>query len=91
LTGSIIVSIIICGRYILIQQLEEYFILPRVVGSRVSLNVLVSIISIVARGMLWGVAGIFLAIPIMGVVEMLLEKHGRKVSILLNNKKTEQQ
>jgi hypothetical protein len=27
----------------------------------------------------------------MGVVEMLLEKHGRKVSILLNNKKTEQQ
>ena len=55
------------------QFLEGNFITPKVVGSSVSLNPLASILALVAGGMLWGIAGMILAIPLMGMIKVVCD------------------
>jgi predicted PurR-regulated permease PerM len=55
------------------QFLEGNFITPKIVGSSVSLNPLASILALVSGGMLWGIAGMVLAIPIMGMLKVVCD------------------
>ncbi len=86
LEGSLLVWVWIFVWYIAIQQIEEYFIMPKVVGERVSLNTLASIISLVVWWMLWWVAWLFLAIPTMWVVQKLFEKNNHPFWVLISSK-----
>nr|MBI1230567.1 AI-2E family transporter [Cytophagales bacterium] len=55
-----------------VQFLEGNFITPNIVGGKVNLNPLFAIISLLLGGMLFGLAGLILAIPIMAVLKILL-------------------
>jgi len=57
----------------LAQFLEGNFITPKVVGSSVSLNPLASIVALVAGGMVWGIAGMVLAIPLTGMFKVVCD------------------
>lgn len=83
LSWSMLKAWLVAIWFVVIQTLEEYFILPKVVGERVELNIFATIVSIVGRWLLRGVAGIFLSIPIMGVWAKLLEKQKSRWSNLL--------
>ena len=87
LTGSVWIWFFIMAWYLIIQQIEEFFIMPKVVWNRVSLNTLTSIVSLFARWLLWGVAWLFLAIPIMGVIQKIWEKYKKPHAILMWNGK----
>lgn len=84
LTWSIKVTISMIIWYIGIQFLEEYIILPYVVGKKVSINVFVAILAIVAWWLLWWVAGIFLAMPIVGIIQKFLENNKHPLYEVLN-------
>ncbi|HSI74248.1 MAG TPA: AI-2E family transporter [Lunatimonas sp.] len=56
----------------IVQFLEGNFITPNIVGGKVNLNPLFAIISLLLGGMLFGLAGLILAIPIMAVLKILL-------------------
>jgi len=55
-----------------VQFLEGNFITPNIVGGKVSLNPLVAIISLLLGGMLFGLAGLILALPIVATIKILL-------------------
>lgn len=55
-----------------VQFLEGNFITPTIVGGKVNLNPLFAIISLLMGGMLFGIVGLILAIPIMAVLKILL-------------------
>lgn len=55
------------------QFLENNFITPKVVGSSVSINPLASIGALLGFGMLWGVVGMVLAIPITGMLKIVCD------------------
>jgi predicted PurR-regulated permease PerM len=57
----------------LIQTMDNYFIEPNVVGGEVNLSALVSIISILAGGMIWGVAGMILFLPLAGITKIVCD------------------
>ncbi|HEY0742414.1 MAG TPA: AI-2E family transporter [Chryseosolibacter sp.] len=57
----------------LIQTMDNYFIEPNIVGGEVSLSALTSILSIIAGGMIWGVAGMILFLPMMGIVKIICD------------------
>lgn len=78
LTGSLLTTLFIGIWYFTVQQVEEYFILPHVVWKKVQLNVLTTITAIVFWGLLWWVAWIFLAIPIMGIIKRILTENWNK-------------
>ena len=63
----------IAGIFFFVQILEGNFITPNVVGSKVSINPLAAIVGLVLGGMLWGAAGMILAIPFMAVLKVVFD------------------
>jgi len=78
------VSIIIF--YALIQQLEGNFITPKIIGDKINVNPFAVIIAMLSGGLIWGIAGVILAIPIVGVLKILLLKYKStyKIAYLLS-------
>lgn len=58
---------------LLIQTIDNYFIEPNVVGGEVNLNALWSILSILAGGMIWGIAGMILFLPLFGIIKIICD------------------
>ena len=59
--------------YAIVQFLQTYILEPLVVGSGVNVNPLFTIAGIVAGEMVWGVPGMILAIPVMGMVKIICD------------------
>ena len=57
----------------LVQFLEGNFITPNVVGGRVSINPFAAIIALFLGGMIWGILGMVLSIPILAIVKVVCD------------------
>ncbi|MBL8827931.1 MAG: AI-2E family transporter, partial [Planctomycetaceae bacterium] len=58
---------------IAIQQLENYVLVPRIVGSVVGVNPMVTLLAMATFGMLFGMLGVVLAIPLAAIAQLFLE------------------
>lgn len=58
----------------LIQLLENNLITPYVVGSQVKINPLAALIAVFVGAMIWGVSGMILFIPLVGVLKVVLDE-----------------
>lgn len=58
--------------YAFIQFLEGNFITPNIMGSRVSVNPLAALLSLIIGAQLLGLTGVILAIPILGIIKTAL-------------------
>jgi predicted PurR-regulated permease PerM len=56
-----------------IQFIEGNYITPKITGSKVSLNALVSILVIILFSMLWGIPGMILALPITASLKVVFD------------------
>ncbi len=65
-------ALIIAGLFILIFQLEGHFIAPRIVSSSVGLSPLTVIVAILIGAELGGIGGMFLAVPVSGMLRVLV-------------------
>lgn len=55
------------------QMIDNYITQPYVVGKEVDLNPFMTITSVVAFGVLWGIAGAIIAIPITGIIRVAFQ------------------
>jgi predicted PurR-regulated permease PerM len=60
--------------YMLIQFIDNHFLIPYIVSSRVKINALVSIVIVLLGGALWGISGMFLAIPFTGILKVIFDR-----------------
>ena len=65
--------LLVLGVYLLIQFIDNHFIIPRVVASKVKINALISVIVVIIGGSLWGVAGMFLSIPLTAIMKVVFD------------------
>lgn len=72
-TKSPTYALLVLAAYILIQFIDNNFIIPKIVASKVQLNALVSIIVVLAGGVLWGVPGMFLSIPLTAILKVVFD------------------
>lgn len=63
----------IFGVVLLVQFLENNFITPLVVGSSVSINPFSAILALTVSFMIWGIMGMIVALPFMGMLKVLLD------------------
>ncbi len=61
--------------FIIIQFTENNILTPNITGGAVQINPMITIISIVAGGMVWGIPGMFVVVPIMGMLKIILESY----------------
>lgn len=70
-SSSVAVGVIIVC--VIVQFLDNNFITPKIIGSSVSINPLSTLIAIIVGGMLWGIAGMMLFIPLLGMLKVILD------------------
>jgi predicted PurR-regulated permease PerM len=58
---------------IFIQFIDNNYIVPKIVASRVQINALISIIGVLIGGALWGVSGMFLSIPLLAILKVIFD------------------
>jgi predicted PurR-regulated permease PerM len=70
---SVTAPLLVFALYMLIQFIDNNFIIPKIVASRVQLNALVSVIVVLLGGALWGVSGMFLSIPVTAILKVIFD------------------
>jgi predicted PurR-regulated permease PerM len=60
--------------YLFIQFLDNHVFIPLIVSSRVKINAFISIVIVLLGGAMWGVPGMFLSIPVIGVLKIIFDR-----------------
>ncbi len=59
--------------YAVVQFIQTYFLEPLVVGKNVNVHPVFTIMGIVAGEFLWGIPGMILALPVLGVIKIICD------------------
>jgi predicted PurR-regulated permease PerM len=88
--NSIWYALGVVGIFAFVQYLEANLIFPLAVSSRLKLNAMVTILSIFAGAILWGVSGMILFIPFVGILKLVADRTPslKTLSIILGDEKT---
>jgi predicted PurR-regulated permease PerM len=75
----------IVGIFTVVQYLEANIIFPLAVSSRLNVNTLVMLLSIFIGGLLWGVVGMILFVPFVGIAKLIADHNPKwgTVSMIL--------
>jgi len=79
----------VIGIFAFVQYLEANLIFPLAVSSRLKINTLVTIAFIFAGAIIWGVSGMILFIPFIGILKLVAERTPslRTLSLILGDEK----
>lgn len=82
----LVVITIVC-----IHLIDSNILLPFIVGSKVSINALVTVIGVVAGEMIWGLPGMFLSVPMIAMAKIICDRVEplKPWAILLGHEKKE--
>ena len=64
---------LVLALYIFIQLIDNNYVMPKLVASRVRINALISIIVVLIGDAIWGIPGMFLSIPLTAIIKVVLD------------------
>lgn len=72
-----------------VQFLDNNILMPRIVGSKVKINALASIVGVIVGGSMAGIAGMFLSLPVIAVLKIVFDRSGnmQQWGVLLGDEK----
>ncbi|RPD45550.1 AI-2E family transporter [Paracnuella aquatica] len=70
-SGGMVIGVL--ATYAVIQFVQTYLLEPLVVGAEVSINPLATIAGLVIGELVWGIPGMVLAIPLLGIVKIICD------------------
>ncbi|KAA9345845.1 AI-2E family transporter [Adhaeribacter soli] len=71
---SLFYPLAVIGAYMFIQFIDNNILVPKVVASKVRINALISILAVLVGGALWGIAGMFLSIPLVAILKIIFDR-----------------
>jgi predicted PurR-regulated permease PerM len=72
-TKSPVYIIYILVIYSVIQFIDNHYIVPKIVASKVRINALFAIVAVIAGNAIWGIPGMFLSIPLLAIVKLICD------------------
>jgi len=57
----------------IVHLIDSNILLPKVVGSKVKINALVTIVGVIIGNQIWGIPGMFLAVPMMAFLKVFFD------------------
>lgn len=73
-TQDVTAALWVLGLFAAIQFIDNNFIVPLVVASRVEVNAFMSILVVLIGGALWGVPGMFLSLPLTAMLKVIFDR-----------------
>jgi len=70
---SLVYPLLVFVLTIIIQFIDNNYIVPRIVASRVQINGLISVIGVLIGGAIWGLSGMFLSIPLIAILKVIFD------------------
>ena len=70
--STVVIYVLIA--FVVTHLVDSNVILPLVVGSKVRINALVTILGVVIGEMFWGISGMFLSIPVIAVLKIIFDR-----------------
>ncbi|GGH12614.1 AI-2E family transporter [Sphingobacterium alkalisoli] len=70
---TLTLPVIVTVFFTVVQQLDSYVLTPNITGGKVRLGPLFTIMVLLLGGMVWGVAGMILFIPILGILKVIFD------------------
>lgn len=59
---------------VLVHLIDSNVLLPLIVGSKVRINALITVIGVIIGEMIWGISGMFLSIPVIAVLKIIFDR-----------------
>jgi predicted PurR-regulated permease PerM len=76
--GCPLVSVPVClatvGFFIIYRLVENYLLIPKIIGGVLKVPALVTVVAVIVGGALLGVAGAVIAIPVAAAVQLLVRE-----------------
>ena len=72
-SGGLLDAALVLAAIIIVQQVEGHVLYPVLMGRSVNLHPAVIVIALAAGGILGGIVGVFLAVPVAGIVSVVLD------------------
>lgn len=69
---SLVIGVIILN--VIVQFIDNNIIVPKIVGNKVRINALVSMVGVVIGGAIAGISGMFLAIPLIAILKVIFDR-----------------
>lgn len=73
-TSSLTHVLFVVIALIVVHFIDSNFVVPKVVGSKVKVNSLFAMLAIIMGELIWGVSGMFLAIPILAIMKIVFDR-----------------
>lgn len=73
-TQEITPIFIVLGTIAFVQFLDNNILMPRIVGSKVKINALATIVGVIVAGAMAGVSGMFLSLPVIAVMKIIFDR-----------------
>lgn len=73
-TDNLLTPILVFVFLWVIQIVDNNFVVPYVVGQQIKLNPLAIILVVVLGGLVWGISGMILFIPILGMIKVIMDE-----------------
>lgn len=64
----------VLGTIAFVQFLDNNILMPRIVGSKVKINALATIVGVITGGALAGIIGMFLSLPVIAVLKVIFDR-----------------
>jgi putative permease len=59
---------------VVVHLIDSNVLLPMIVGSKVRINALITVIGVIIGEMIWGISGMFLSIPVIAVLKIIFDR-----------------
>ncbi|AMR31934.1 AI-2E family transporter [Mucilaginibacter sp. PAMC 26640] len=59
---------------VVVHLIDSNVLLPLVVGSKVRINALITVLGVIMGEMIWGIPGMFLSIPVIAVMKIIFDR-----------------
>src|SRR5215210_5372733 len=72
-SGGVVDALLVLGVIVVVQQVEGHLLYPLLMSRAVHLHPAVIVVALAAGGILAGIIGVFLAVPVAGVASVIVQ------------------
>ncbi len=67
-------ALMVFALFAVMQFIDNHYIMPFLVASKIKINAMIAILALLLFGALWGIPGMFLSIPITGIIKIIFDR-----------------